>query len=167
MVFHRNKEGLLSAASIGVFLVLIGTLFMINSVQKTTLSDNIMTFFNNFNVTQVNNSTIYLPSPIASTNTTVLEANQAVYAAVEQFSLAWGIFLIILLAVRFVTYSPTRKKADNFGNIVFWLGAAYLTRAYLIDTSKWFVYWSLIIVLIGISLIVRAVYLAAAWKGHK
>jgi len=164
MVFHRHREGLLSAASAGVFLVLIGTLFMINP----NLFDNITTYFNNFNVTQVNNSTIYLPSPIEPPkNSSVLAANQAVYSAVEQFSLAWGIFLIILLAVRFVTYSPTRKKADNLGDIAFWLGTTYLTRTYLIDTSKWFVYWSLIIVLIGISLIVRAVYLAAAWKSHK
>lgn len=166
---RRHREGLLSAISVGFFLVLIGLLFVI----KPNLYNDTATFFNNFNVTSaVPNTQIQLPAPDAqrsASNSTVHNANLSVYSAVQQFSLAWGIFLIALLVMRFAFDSSWRRKAENISNIVFWFGVIYLVQAWLIDPTNsntyqaqtWFEFWSMIIVFLGISLIVRAVCLAA------
>ncbi len=153
---RRHREGLLSAVSGGFFLILIGMIF----VMTPNLFDNTLTFFSNFNLTSpVPNTEIQLPAP--STSSAVAEANQAVYSAAAFFSLVWGAFLIALIVVRFIYGSPIRKKAENLSDIVFWFGAFYVAQLFLINRQEWFVFWSAIIMLIGISLIIRAVFLAA------
>ncbi len=170
-ISRGRREGLLSAVSVGFFLLLIGVLFVI----KPNLYADTVIFFNNFNATStVRNTQIKLPAPDAlrsATNSTVRQANLDVYSAAQQFSLAWGIFLIALLVMRFVFDSTRRRKADNISDIVFWFGAIYLIQTWLIDPTNslpyptdaqpWFEFWSMIIVLIGVSLIVRAICLAA------
>lgn len=159
---RSHREGLLSAISAGVFLVLVGMLFVItpNLVDRTT------TFFSSFDATSpVPNTGIMLPAPdplLETTNSTVREANVAVYSAVQQFSLAWGAFSVALLVVRFLYNSPRGKKAENLSSIVFWFGAFYLIQVLLIDSNpgQWFVFWSTIIMLIGVMLIIRSVFLA-------
>ena len=175
-ISRRRKEGLLSAVSAGFFLVLIGVLF----VLKPNLYADTVTFFNNFNATSaVPNTQIQLPAPnaqLSASNVTVREANLAVYSAAQQFSLAWGIFLIALLVMRFAFDSTWRRKARNISDIVFWFGAIYLIQTWLIgptssfpyptNAQPWFEFWSMIIVLIGACLIVRAICLAAYRRAH-
>jgi hypothetical protein len=84
-----------------------------------------------------------------------------VYSAVEQFSLGWGVFLVAMLVVRFAIGSPNRRKAENLSDIIFWFGAAYLIQTWLINNAKWFEFWATILIVLGVSLIVRAIYLAA------
>jgi hypothetical protein len=57
--------------------------------------------------------------------------------------------------------------AEGLGDTVFWFGAAYLVQTLLVDTTKWFEFWAGILTLIGVSLIARGVFLAAAWKTHR
>jgi hypothetical protein len=173
---RRHREGLLSAVSVGFFLLLIGALFVI----KPNLYTDTVTFFSNFNTTSaVPNTQIQPPAPDAqssATNSTVRNANLAVYSAAQQFSLAWGIFLIALLVLRFAFDSTWRRKAQNISDIVFWFGAIYLIQTWLIGPTSslpypttaqpWFEFWSMIIVLIGASLIVRAICLAAVGREH-
>ena len=152
---RRHREGLLSAVSGGFFLILIGMIFVITP----NLFDNTLTFFSNFNLTSpVPNTEIQLPAP--STSSAVAEANQAVYSAVALFSIVWGAFLIALIVVRFIYGSPIRKKADNLSDIIFWFGAFYVVQLFLVNQSQWFVFWSAMIMLGGISLIIRATFLA-------
>jgi hypothetical protein len=171
---RRHREGLLSAVSAGFFLLLIGTLFVINS----NLYTDTVTFFSNFNATSaVPNTQAQLPAPdaqLSENNITVRNANLDVYSAAQQFSLAWGIFLIALLVLRFAFDSTWRRKARNISDIVFWFGAIYLIQTWLIGPTNnppspataqpWFQFWSMIIVLIGASLIVRAICLAAVGR---
>ncbi len=85
------------------------------------------------------------------------------YSAVTQFSLIWGLFQIVILALRIVVDSPFSKKAETASNLVFWLGASYLISTLLNETTTvetWFVFWAEVIMLIGVSLIVRAIILA-------
>jgi hypothetical protein len=171
---HRRREGLFSAVSVGFFLVLVGVLF----VTRPNLYNDTVTFFSNFNVNStVPNTQMLLPAPdpqLSRTNVTVHDANLSVYSAVQQFSLVWGIFSVVLLVMRFASDSSWRRRAENVSNIVFWFGTVYLIQAWLIDTTKnntykaqtWFQFWSLILVLLGISLIVRAVCLAVVRREH-
>jgi hypothetical protein len=80
------------------------------------------------------------------------------------------------LALRFAAGSPLNKKAEAVSNFVFWVGASFLISNFLLDTRWvavwhdeliiWFVFWSMIIMILGFSLIVRAIVLAAAPKRH-
>jgi hypothetical protein len=69
-----------------------------------------------------------------------------------------------MLGARFILGSSARKKADGLGDVVFWFGAAYLVQTWLLNVTKWFEFWALIIVLIGASLIARGLLLVAAWQ---
>ena len=154
----RYREGLFSAVSAGFFFLLIGAIFVITPdlFQKT------LDFFRNFDIVRVPNTEISLVAP------TFPRTHQAVYKAVEQFSYAFGVFQLAILAIRFVAGSPWGKKAETASNFVFWIGSGYLIRTLLIETTRWsamtawFVFWSGIIMLLGLSLIVRAIILAAA-----
>lgn len=159
---RRHHEGLLSAISVGFFLILVGVLF----ISTPSLADKVVTFFSHFQSAQVGSTNIYIPAPEH------LGDHIDIYVAARQFSLIWGVFLIAMLGGRFLFDSPLRRKAENLGNIVFWLGTVYLIQTFLvqttqatpqtIDVTKWLQFWAAIIMLIGVSLIARAIFLAAA-----
>jgi hypothetical protein len=159
---RRHHEGLLSAISVGFFLILIGVLF----ISTPSLADKVVTFFSHFQTAQVKSTGIYIPAPEH------LADHIDIYVAARQFSLIWGVFLIAMLGARFLFDSPLRRKAQNFGDIVFWLGAVYLIQTFLVQTTQaipptiditiWLQFWAAIIMLIGVSLIARAIFLAAA-----
>jgi hypothetical protein len=152
--FQRYKESFVSAFSIGVFLILLGAIF----IATPNFFDKLSAFFMDFDIVQVSNIGIYFPAPKNPASHT------AVYLAASQFCLAWGIFLIALLCFRVFAHSPLNKKAENFSDIVVWLGDAVLITSFLNEkttASAWFAFWALVITLIGVSLIVRALILAA------
>lgn len=147
------REGLFSAISAGFFFILLGAIF----VSTPNLFDSILAFFRDIGIVDVpNTENVFLPGPESP------RAHSAVYSAVWQFSFIWGLFEIAILVLRFFAHSPLSKKAETMSNIIFWLGTSYLINTFLIETTKWFVFWSTIIMLVGVSLIVRAIILATA-----
>jgi len=158
----RHREGLISAISAGFFFVVVGAIFL----TTPNLFDKILNFFEDFEIVSVPNvSNVTLPAPALPFT------HRVVYGVVEQFCLVWGLFQIVILALRFVARSPWKKKAESGSNIVFWLGASFLIRTFLLEMTRlrlitgmtrWFVFWSAIIMLIGVSLIVKAMILVAA-----
>lgn len=153
----RYREGIFGAISAGFFFLLIGVIFAItpNLFQRT------IDFFNDFGLERIPNTAVYFFAPASP------RFHQIVYRAVEQFSYAIGFFQIVLLALRFFAGSPWNKKAETVSNLVFWIGTGYLIRMLLIEPTiwtamtTWFVFWSAIIMLLGVSLIVRAIVLGA------
>lgn len=149
----RHREGFFSAVSAGVFFILVGTIF----VTTPNLFDKVKAFFLNFDVVRVPNTEIRLPAPASPGKHSV------VYSAVALFSLIWGLYQIVVLALRFVVRSPLGKKAETVSSLVFWLGASYLVSAFLNKTTTattWFAFWAELIMLVGVSLIVRAIIMA-------
>jgi hypothetical protein len=152
---RRSRDGFISALSAGFFFVLVGVLFIVTP----NLFDSIVRFFQNFDVVQVPYFTtgFVLPAPKNPA------MHVTVYSAAAQFSLAWGLFLIGLLAVRILANSPLRKKAENASDIVYWLVNSYLVTIFLNSTTtipRWFAFWAAIIMLAGITLLIRAAILA-------
>jgi hypothetical protein len=99
----------------------------------------------------------------------VPSAHAGLYTAVEQFDLGLGILQVALLAARLIVQSPIRRIAETAGSLIFWFGASYLTLTYLNSTTTqkmWFLFWAAIVMLFGVSLIVRAIVLFAR-KAHK
>ena len=150
----RYGEGLIGAVSAGVFFLIIGGIFLVTP----NLFDRVIAFFSNFAMVQVpNTQIIYLPAPATPF------LHRTVYIAAAQFALIWGFFQIFVLILRFTLSSPYGKKTETIGDIICNFGAYYLISTILIPVSslaQWFGFWALILMLIGFSLIVRAVILA-------
>ncbi len=150
---RRYGEGLFSAISAGFFLILAGSLYM----TTPSIFEKILAFFRDFDIVRVTNMSILLPAPAFPANHLII------YSTITQFSFVWSIFQIVILALRFVAHSPPVKKGETVSNLVFWSGTIYLIPKFLNDTTTittWFVFWSAIIMLIGASLIIRAIILA-------
>lgn len=150
----RRLEGVLGAISAGVFLLLLGGIV----VATPNLIDAIRDFSLDFrNVGIAPN--LFLLAPRFN--------HPKVYTAVEQFCLAYGFFQVIILVLRLGARSLIDGVARNIQSIVFWLGAGLITSRILIEpagltiSERWFVFWSAIIMLAGLSLIIRGVILAA------
>jgi len=156
---YKYRESLITAVSAGFFLIFIGALFIITPA----LFNRVIDFFKNFDaLVQVPNTMIYLPAPTRPLD------HDIVYTAVEQFAFAFGVFQIVILALRFAAGSPVNRKAETVGNLVFWIGAGYLTRTLLLHATRWtalttwFVFWAAVLMLIGVTLIIRAIIIAIA-----
>ncbi|MGA2386044.1 MAG: hypothetical protein ABSG33_05890 [Candidatus Bathyarchaeia archaeon] len=154
-------EGAISAVSFGLFLVLVGVIVVINQ----NLWSNVRDFFNDFTTANVTNTQISLPVPATPA------AHTAVYSATFQFALGIGILEILILAMRFTVGSRIRRKAQTVGSAVFWFGAVYLlnnladmkiTLAINQQRQMWFQFWAAIIILFGVSLVARAVFILVA-----
>lgn len=161
--FRRSyHESILSAISAGFFLILAGSLFLF----KSGLFEGVIDFFKNLDTIRVLNTDVYLPAPKTPAS------YMLVYDAARLFCLSWGAFLVALLVVRFVVHTSWRKKAENLSDIIFWLGAMYLIQTMLLDVGTalshtgWFAFWAAIIMLLGVSLVVRAIVLAAVRRSH-
>lgn len=169
---ERRHDGVFGAASAGFFLLLLGFMFVIipnlfNAVQNFFL--NPQNFSLNFHLVQVStNANVMVPAPIRD--------HPVVYNAVEQFCLVFGIFQVVLLIFRFAVRSHVYGVSRNAGSVVFWLGAGLLTSRTLLDVTlgsvgtlsavdvRWFAFWAGIIVLAGLSLIARAIIMAAGYR---
>lgn len=160
---YRYRESLIGAVSVGFFLILLGALFFFTP----GLFGRTIDFFEDFGLVNVPRTTVSWFAP------THLTTHRVVYTAVEQFCFAFGVFQIVILALRFAARSSTSKKADAAGDLIFWIGTGYLVRVLLIERmfsqvialdvrTTWFVFWAALITLCGVSLIARAIVLAVS-----
>ena len=158
VVRPRYREALFSAISVGFFFLLVGLIFIItpNLFDKVAGPQG---FFQNFKLEPIPHlQNVSIPAPANPGN------YSTVYSAVWKFSIVWGLFQIFILALRFIVGSPFSKKAETASNMVFWLGTSYVVGMFLNEMTtmeKWFGFWAAIVMLIGVSLVVRAVILAA------
>jgi len=151
---HKAQEGLLSAIAVGFVFILIGIIY----ITTSGLWDSVVAFFGNLTATVVPGTEIYLPMP---TNPSV---HAVFYGALFHLCLGLGILQIIVLALRFVLRSSISNAAETVGNLVFWFGAAYLVNTYLNQTTNvntWFIFWTGMLIISGLSLIARALVLLA------
>ena len=156
---YKAQERLFSALSAGSFFILLGIVYVIN--LPSSLWDAVIEFFRNLNTTQVPGMGITLLAPASPASHTVL------YGAVFQFCIGLGILQIVFLMLRLLMNSPISKTAETMGNLVYWFGAAYLVTTYLnntTNTSRWFVFWAGILIILGLSLIARAFVLFSKRK---
>lgn len=154
---NKHVETLVTVLSIGAFLILLGSIF----ARTPDLFDKTVDFFSEFTLTKIPNTGIPLPAPSSP------GAHRILYGTVAGFSLSWGIFQIVILGLRFLARSPLGRKTETLTNIVFLFSFNYLIRNFLkrtVDLSAWFSFWALVLVLIGVTLIIRGlVILAQRW----
>lgn len=152
---YKTGENIIGAISAGAIFILIGTIYV--TTLPTSLWDKIVDFFQSFEVVKLSD-TLSLPAPAAP------GTHAVVYNAAFQFCIGIAILQIILLALRLMMHSPISKTAETIGNLVYWFGASYLVPTFLnsaTDVSAWFAFWAAIIIILGVSMIARAVVLFA------
>ena len=148
----QYEERLFTAITIGFSLLIVGILF----VLTPTLYSETLDFVQSFGLVDVSNTDIVFPAPEFP------RIHLTVYQAIGQFSIAWGLFQIVILALRFVIPSSWSKRAETVGNLVYWGGTAFLIQLFLIESTQWFVFWSILIIIVGFSLIARAIVMAVS-----
>ena len=155
-------EGLITALAIGGFFIILGLVFALTP----GVSHKTDVFFSDLSTASYPfgdpGSTISLLAPAHPAEHTVF------YTAVVDFLFGVGVLQIVILALRLYVKSRIRRIAETVGNLVFWLGAALAANVFLLagTLNGWFQFWSLLIVLIGASLIARFfVHLAARQYG--
>ena len=148
----QYEERLFTAIAIGFSLLIVGILF----VLTPTLYSETLDFVQSFGLVDVSNTDIVFPAPEFP------RIHLTVYQAIGQFSIAWGLFQIVILALRFVIPSSWSKRAETVGNLVYWGGTAFLIQLFLIESTQWFVFWSTLIIIVGFSLIARAIVMAVS-----
>lgn len=147
---QRNKEGLFSAISAGFFLLLLGTIFVLNP----NLFGETIDFLSDFKIVDIPNTEIsFLGIEVPRSHLTVYEAGY-------QISIALAVFQVIILGLRFAFSSSWIKRSETVGNLIYWGINAFIIQLFLLETTQWFVYWSIVIIIIGISLISRGLIMA-------
>ncbi len=159
---YKNAESILSAIYIGTIFITLGVIYYIHLPKSLFL--DIINFFSSIDLARVPDTAIYLPAPVAPALYSDL------FLAAFQFAIAIGIVEVIVLVLRFLFDSPIKRKAETIANIVFWFGASYLVYTYLVEAAtinKWFVFWTGIIIIVGLSLVARAFVLLAKRQSEK
>ena len=145
---RKHHEGIFGAISAGFFLLLVGVLF----VTTPNLFGAIVDFFQDFSIVHVPNTDVMFIGPDFP------RLHLTVYEASLQFSIAMTAFQVVILALRFFIPSTWSKRSETFGNLVYWAIAAFLIQTYLVESTQWFVFWSAILIGVGVSLIARAIF---------
>jgi hypothetical protein len=133
---------------------MLGVVFVL--ALPTSLWDRTVAFFGSFTTSQFPGTTISLPVPLNPAGHVVF------YNAVFQFCLGIGLLQILVLSIRLLWHSPISRVAETTGNLVFWLGASFIVATFLnasTTTNMWFAFWGAFLVLLGFSLLARAVIL--------
>jgi len=141
---QHEKQDILGLASFGFFLFLVGVIW----VTTPNLSKEVIDFFKDFKPEKEIFPNVFLPAPT--------HHHPVVYTAIARFCLGLGIFQIFILFLRLFFREPMDKLAGTFSGVIFWLGAGSVANMLSAGTIKWFVFIGWIIVLIGLSLVIRS-----------
>jgi tellurite resistance protein TehA-like permease len=144
---RHEKQDILGLASFGFLLVLISVIW----INTPNLYRSIISFLGDFKSTKEIFPNFSLPVPEHS--------HPVVYTAVAQFCFVFGIFQIFILVLRLAFRESVDRIAETFSGIVFWFGAGYVSNALSGRIIGWFSFLSWIIVLIGLSLVIRSLIL--------
>jgi hypothetical protein len=152
-------EGLITALAFGGFLIILGVVFGLTpGIPQKTID-----FFRDFT------SQSY---PFAAGNIVFLapahpSAHMDFYSAVVNFMIGIAVLQAVILVVRLWAHSRLGRIAETVGNLVFWAGGAVVANVYLLTgtLNGWFTFWASLIIIVGISLIVRGIiYFSRSWR---
>lgn len=153
-------EGLITAVAVGGFLIILGAVFGLTPgiPQKTVdfFSDFIGQFY------PLGDGTLVLPAPAHPA------AHIEFFTAIVYFMVGIGVLQVAILGLRLFAHSPMRRIAETVGNMIFWFFGAAAAYVFLLSgtLSGWFQFWAALIIIIGISLVVRGIINFATWRRH-
>lgn len=138
-----KKVDILGLVSFGLFLLLVGTIY----VYTPNLIDGIKNFIQDFRIQQIYpGASFFAPS----SNHPVL------YNAVFQFCIIFAILQIGVLIARLVLRESIGRKAGTISGIIFWLGAAFALNSFMVGVIDWFVFLGWLVIIVGIVVTARS-----------
>ena len=144
--YHRDDTGWIS---FGAFLIIIAVIYL----RTPNLVHEARVFVSDFRLVELfQNFWWWVPS----TN------HPALYAAAGQFCYAFGLVQVVILGLKIAKRSSVHRKAETFSGIVFWLGAGYILGLLSQGVLLWLPFIAGSIILIGISIVARALVLVFA-----
>jgi hypothetical protein len=165
MTEHHYKanpwlEGIITAVAVGGFLIILGVVFGLTPgiPQKT------VDFFGDFTGQSypLGGGAIILPAPAHPA------AHMDFYTAVFNFMIGIGVLQVVILGLRLYAHSRIHRIAETVGNMIFWFFGAAAAYIFLMSgtLAGWFQFWAAIIIIAGISLVVRGIIHFATWRRH-
>lgn len=160
---YSYNEGLITALSIGGFFIILGIVFGLTPGTWNAVS----AFFNDLKVVNVSANVglanLNLPAPANP------DSHANFYSAVFLFCVGIGVLNLVILALRLILHSPIRRISNSVGDIIFWFGAAASVSVFLMvgTLTGWYQFWSVLLLIIGVSLVVRGIIHLAAWRTRK
>jgi len=145
---RQEKRDILGFASFGFFLLLIGVIWVITP----NLFQEVVDFFKDFDLTEEIFPNVFLPAPAHP------HRHIVVYTALAQFCFVSGLFQIAILVLRFFFRDTVDKVAGTFSGIVFWLGVGFVSNLLAAEAIGWFGFIGWFIVFIGLSIVVRSLF---------
>ena len=143
------QEGLITALAIGGTFILLGLVI----VSIPNFISKVQAFFNDFGFVSFPFSTGTISFPAPRNPSLHLD----LFTATMNFAIGIAVLQSIILPLRILAKSRLSRIAETVGNLVFWIGTAIVASTFLLAGTQqgWFQYWAFLIVLAGVSLIVR------------
>jgi len=136
----------LGLASFGFFVLLIGAVW----VFTPGLTSAVQNFVLDFELQNVTNS-ISLPAPAN------VQDHTAVYLAAMEFCVVFGVFHVVVLALRFVFHDHIDRKADAASGMAFWFCAAYFMNLLYGGSIGWFSFIAGVVISGGVAITASSV----------
>jgi len=149
--YRRDEIGWIS---FGAFLIILAAIYLttpniIREVENFVLDFRLVQVFDNF------------WWPVPSSNHAVL------YTAAQRFCYAFGLVELGILGLRFAKKASIHGKAGTLSSVVFWLGAGYVLGLLSQGGLSWLSFIGALIIVVGISIVVRALILMFAPRGPR
>lgn len=135
----------LRAASPGVFLVLVGVFLL-----AYPLAEEARRFFGDLRLVPLFDH-VYYPAPSSS--------HPIFYHILRDFFIVWSVWLGFQTILQLAVKDKARRAAHTLSDCVFWIGAAYLFDRIGLGALTFKSFLALLIVVAGLSLIIRALTL--------
>lgn len=142
---HLRLSRNLRAASFGFFLVLVGAFLIMYPLVEEARA-----FLRDLTFTPIVDH-LYYPTPSSP--------HPLFYRILRDFAIVWGIWLAFLTILQLATRDRARRVTHTLGDCVFWMGGAYLLNRIAFEALNFGTFLALLIVVAGLSLIVRALVL--------
>ena len=135
--------------SFGAFLILIAIVYLITP----NLLGEARAFIHDLKPIQISQN-FWSLEPSAN--------HPVLYIAAQQFCYLFGFVQVIILGLTFAKKDSARQKARTFSGIIFWMGAGYVFGILSTGTLAWVSFLGALVVLVGVSIVVRATVLLVA-----
>ena len=148
---QRRRDDYAGAISFGAFLVLLAVFYLANP----SLPSEARAFISDFKPVQISQNFWWLEP---SSNHPIL------YSAAEQFCYLFGLVQVAILGLKLAKRSSIREKARTSSDIIFWLGAGYVSGVLSGGALGWIPFLGILIILAGVSIVARSTVLLIAFR---
>jgi hypothetical protein len=144
---HSRGMDWLGLVSFGFFFILIGAIWFIS---PPALHEEIRDFVKSENwILQPVIGNLSLPMPT--------RAYPATYTAAMQFCFAFGVFEIVILALRLALHDPMERLTGAISGMAFWLSVGYFLSLLANESIGWFAFLAGIIISAGLAIVASSI----------